>query len=152
MYDLRCMTLYTVFCRFIAVFLWETWHLSLQLSTQNALTNRENRLWGLTEVKFKVCLDVWCVLLLLCFFMCYCLLPQVVLGHVFVCCLSWSVSHYPSICLSIFFSFFSCMYVCVSVLFCVGLYFVRSCLPIVLLFLLLLLLLLSPRLLSLWYL
>lgn len=97
------------------------------------------------------------------FFMCYCLLPQVVLGHVFVCCLSWSMSHYPSICLSIFFSFFSCMYVCtcvcmyvrmyvcVSVLFCVGLYFVRSCPPIVLLFLLLLLLL-SPRLLSLWYL
>lgn len=70
------------------------------------------------------------------------------LFHVPVRCLWSPVSHYPSVCLSLFV-FVS---VCPSAVVCVGLYSGRSCLPLLLLLLFLLLFLLSPSLLSLWYL
>lgn len=109
------------------------------------------------RLKFTVRVHVWCVLLLLLLLFCCCCvtvsfprLCQVMRLYVGSC---WSVLHYPSVCLSVCFSIFSLFVsVCASVLFCVCLYFVCSCLPLLLLLLFLLLLLLSPGLFSLWYL
>lgn len=92
----------------------------------------------------------WC-----CYFVVVVLLSpsQVMSDHAFVCWLLL-VCVTLSICLFVCFSIsFLCFFsVCTSVLFCVCLYFVCSCLPFLLLLLFLLLLHLSPSLFSLWYL